>query len=308
MNINVKIKEVKERLTQLTKNFPYTEEQINIFTICYITMASIDNDITDLLDEVFSRVFILFNNGNFDKLLTKLGASIDNGGFHKTPDFDLNCKDNYEYINININKTKIFGMICLPVLFEYIIHEIKHSINAVVKSFETDGKESYSNNGIYFYKYDGSTYYEANIMLDEAFNSFITKIYLATIKDLSQMSIDDEGISTILREYNLDDNYLYAYLCTEIWEPLFKDQTIFTTFYNAALYHDYLPLNELLAKIFNQDMEGKAIPFDDLLDYLNELSENYENGSHKNIENYLKKISKEYPKRKLKIKPYFDNI
>lgn len=308
MNINEKIKEVKERIILLTKQFPYTEEQINIFTICYLAMASIDNDITDLLDEVFSRVYILFNNGGFDELLTSLKAPLNSGGFHKTSDFDLKCKDNYEFIDININKTKIFSMICLPILFEYIIHEIKHSINAIVKSFETDGKESYCNNGIHFYKYDGSTYYEANLTLDEAFNSFITKLYLEVIKYLSQMSIDDEGISAILREYNLDDNYLYAYLCTEIWEPLFKDQTIFTTFYNAALYHDYLSLNELLAKIFSQDMEGNTIPFDDLLDYLNEVSENYENRPHKNIEDYFKKVSKEYPKRELKIKPHFDNI
>lgn len=308
MNINEKIKEVKERIILLTKQFPYTEEQINIFTICYLAMASIDNDITDLLDEVFSRVYILFNNGEFDEILTELQAPLDAPGFHHSPDFDLSDISDYEFIGIDIRKTRIFSKTVFSLLFEYIMHEVKHAINVIVNSFEINAQNSYCYAGILFYMYDGENYYKGNLMLDEAFNSFITKIYLQVISDLAKKPITDVGIKTLLDSFNLDDDYLYAYEVTDIWESLFCDQDFFLTCYNAALYHDYLPLNELLAKIFSHDMEGKAITFDDLLDYLSTLSEDYENSPCKNIEDYFKKGSKGYPIRSLKINYSYTDI
>jgi len=308
MNINEKIKEVKERITLLTKHFPYTEEQINIFTICYIAMASIDNDITDLLDEVFSRVYILFNNGEFDDILTELQAPLDAPGFHHNPDFDLNDIYNYEFIAIDLRKIRISSKIVFSLLFEYIIHEVKHAINVIVSNFESNGRKSYCYAGILFYMYDGKDYYEGNLMLDEAFNSFITNIYLQIISNLAKKPITDVGIKTLLDSFNLDDDYLYAYEVTDIWESLFCDQDFFLTCYNAALYHDYLPLNKLLAKIFKHDMEGNAISFDDLIDYLSTLSEDYENSPCKNIEDYFIKSSKGYTIRSLKINYSYNNI
>ena len=62
MDINEKIEEVIKRTKELTKHFLYTDKEIYILALCYIAIASIDNDITDLLDEVFSKVYIFFNN------------------------------------------------------------------------------------------------------------------------------------------------------------------------------------------------------------------------------------------------------
>lgn len=309
MDINLKIKEVKERLSELTKHFPYTEEQINIFTICYIAMAAIDNDITDLLDEVFSREYILFNNGSFDKVLKSIKAPYKKPGFHLNPDFDLGDINNVcEFIGINLRKTRIFSKTVLTLLFEYIMHEVKHAINVIVNNFESDAKNSYCYAGILFYMYDGKNYYRGNLMLDEAFNSFITKIYLQVISNLAKKPITDVGIKALLDSFSLDDDYLYAYEVTEIWKNLFCDEDIFREFYNAALYHDYLALNELLAKIFKSDIDGKNIPFDDLLDYLDELSENYEDSLSKNIKDYFEKASQGYPVRSLKIPYSYENI
>lgn len=308
MDINAKIKEVKERLTQLTKNFPYTEEQINIFTICYIAMASIDNDITDLLDEVFSRVYILFNNGNFDKLLTSLGYPLDCGGFHKVPDFDLESKDTYEFININISKCIIFSYPEMVLLFEYITHELKHSINSIVNGFMKGDKESFSFGGLAVEKFNGEFYLKEFAMLDEAFNSFITKIYLEQIANLKEMDIEDTGIRIILDSFNLDADYLYAYECTEIWESLFKDKDIFRLFYNATLYHDYQPLIKALEAIFTNIPEELTEENEFILTSLDDISNRYEERPINNISNYFERKSECYPKRKLKIKPYFDNI
>lgn len=307
MDINLKIKEVKERLTLLTKHFPYTEEQINIFTICYIAIASIDNDITDLLDEVFSRVYILFNNGCFDNMLSKLGCpSREQMNANTLTGWNLNGKDGYEFINIYINNS--YGFIIK--LFANLIHEIKHSINNIINCFKKKYNESFIFFGLSFIRIDEYHYKRVRIIIDEFFNSFITNIYLRQIETLKYSDIEDEDIKSILNSFCLGSRTLYSYsFTTKMWEKLLSDQDVFTIFYNAALYHDYLPLNKFLAKIFSQDMKGKAIPFDDLLDYLDVLSEIYENGQRKNnISDYFEKMSSGYPKRELKIKPYFDNI
>ncbi|MDE5539302.1 MAG: hypothetical protein K2J20_02305 [Bacilli bacterium] len=80
MDINAKIKEIKQRIKDITSHFPYSDYEISLLTVCYIAIASIDNDIVDLLDEVLATTFILFNNGKFTELLRSLNENPNNSG------------------------------------------------------------------------------------------------------------------------------------------------------------------------------------------------------------------------------------
>lgn len=226
MDINNKIKEIKTRIKDITKNFPYTEYEINILTICYLTIASIDNDITDILDEVLSRIFILFNYGEFDEFLEYLGLDLEEGGGFVVPGFDLTKKDNYEFIYININKTKEAGEFNIGYLLLYLIHELKHAINGIVNSYRRSNDSAYLISGLNEYEYEVNKE-TSDILLDEAFNCFITDVYLEQLSIIKKHNIEDEEIKSILNGFNFDWQGVYPYDCTYLLEPLFCDVDFF---------------------------------------------------------------------------------
>ena len=72
MNVNVLINSTKQKVKELTANFPYSEEEINLITICYIAISAIDSDIEDLLDDVYAFLlehYTLKNVNELDDLL-----------------------------------------------------------------------------------------------------------------------------------------------------------------------------------------------------------------------------------------------
>jgi len=304
MDINKKIREVKERVKDLTKHFPYNTFEINMLTICYLAISSIDNDITDILDETLSRIFILFNYGGFDDFLNDLGIGLDEGGGFIVSGFDLNGKDNYEFIYINVNKTKDFldGDINISNFLCYLIHELKHALNEIVNSYKKIDGNTYFYTGLSTYKYDSNC--QDLTLLDEAFNCFITDIYLEQIFNLKNVNIEDSEIKRILDSYDYDCQGIYPYDSTYLLEPLFLDSTIFKAFYNATIYKDYKPLLTLLSKVFNCKFNSMY----DVNFKFNAYFEKFEAEGGNEIPEYFDKFTKDYPKRELKIKSYFDNI
>ena len=70
--INLKIAEIKETVRKITKHFSYTEEEINMLSIAYISMILLDDEIEDLLMETLNQTYILFTNDTVLKMVEKL--------------------------------------------------------------------------------------------------------------------------------------------------------------------------------------------------------------------------------------------
>lgn len=295
MDINAKIEEIRTRVKDLTSHFPYTEFEINFLTICYIAIASIDNDITDMLDEVFSKVFILFDRGQFKKVLKKAENKkiINYGGIH------FLHEDQCEYILVNvynIPKNKYFTLN----LFDIAIHEIKHALNSKINTHVVSGDKEHIYSGL---KCDTDNLLNSSCILDETFNDY------ATIKCLEQIAYlkEDKGINCPEIRQILDSfipaysKLFFGYNIDKLLKCLYSDEKLFICFYNAALYRDFDSLYLELAEV-------TSLPIEDI--------EKYFNGELKRLNDFTRfclrrkiiKQNKNNPRRVLEIKPHFENI
>lgn len=303
MDANVKIAEIKSRIRNIVGIFPYTDFEIDILTIIYFAIASVDNDITDLLDEVLGRVFILFNHGEFNQILEMLKISPENLGGYNIPGFDEYGKDNNEFIFINLpecSDNKTLKMI-INDLLESTIHEIKHAINGIINAHKQAENVGYLYSGLSTYS---TKYSKINILLDECFNCFLTYIYCNMIGKLKEMNITDSGIKRILDAFTYKDEEAYSYGSTYLLERLFYDNDCFRIFYNATIYKDYEPLVQMLSEIFN----GNYKDMQDVDSDIDTMFLAFEEYADRKIGVHFKKCSESYPKRILEIKASYSNI
>lgn len=271
MDINDKIKLLKERVKSLTSHFNYDEEVINILTICYIAITSIDKDIEDILEEVLSTKYILLNDGSFNYLLKEYYPNIDPySDTYQEPSFDNKKCYKDDFIILNVEN---FNSVCD--IFDAFLHEIKHAMNSIIKRY----KQVENNNAIFYCGLCSIDYYYQErrfLFLEEAFNSFMTRIYLRQIEKLKKIKIEDRGISKILKRFSLREYEYSYYNITHLLEPLFCDKEFFNLFYNAALYKEYEPLYQKIKIVFGED-----------IDYFYSLIEDYYYDKDPEIETYL---------------------
>lgn len=300
MGINEKIKEVRDRIKYLSQHFPYTEDEINILTLCYIAIAAIDNDITDLLDELFSRVFILFNNGQFNEAL----INAEGKGILRY--LGMHIKDgDYEYAIINQYKIP-HNEYYTNYLFDDTIHEIKHSLNCLIKSHivnERGEKLIYSGLSVHPDVPVWGTH--SSYILDESFNCFVTRIYLQQLAYLrSNDEIKDPEIKKILRSFNPNlDGILWSCGTTGLLNNLFMDEESFRLFYNAALFRDLSSLYKFLSSIIGVDEAHVEEHLTRCLVFYN--TQRYIN---RELQQIIWNINSKCPRKILEIKPSFKNI
>ncbi|MDE5540116.1 MAG: hypothetical protein K2J20_06480 [Bacilli bacterium] len=272
MNINVRLEITKKRVQELTKHFPYTAWEINMLTIAYVAMSMLDFEITDLLDEAYSRIFILFNDGSFDKHFWKYDPdSLDYSACYMVPSFDNDRKYNDDFILIN--ECDIHP---IRFLFDQLMHELKHALNTIIKGFQKRDGLAFFHCGIGWEEYEGETYWS---FLEELFNDYLVQIYLEQIRIMKDMTISDAEIRAILDDFDLPKEYEYSYHSTELLVPLFKNSEYFWLFYNAALYKDYEPFLKGLDEIFKKDLYGNPIEdsYFSVADFLDNLISDYQN-------------------------------
>lgn len=243
------ILKIKQLIIKLTKHFNYDDLIINILTICYVAIVSIDHEVSDILEEVLSTKYILENDGSFTKMLRQYYPNLElNFDTYLEPSFNNEecLKDDFiiiypeNYINT-----------CY--MLEAFLHELKHAMNSIINRYKR-GENAHFRCGISYITIKDDYKYFRYVLLEESFNSFITKIYLNQILKLKKIQLNDKEIIKLLRKFHLN-NYEYSYnSVTKLLEPLFCDPTIFTLFYNASLYKDYKPLINKLESIFKKDL------------------------------------------------------
>lgn len=261
------IKQIKELIQKITKHFHYDDYIINILTICYIAIVSVDQDVSDILEEVLSTKYILENDGSFNRFLNKY-----------YPDIDIFCDTYYEpsFNSENCNADDfivlaIFEHFDICDIIEGFIHELKHAMNSIIKRYDKGifrcGLCEITNfNKERIFRYE---------LIEEAFNSFLTKIYLKQILKLKKLKIEDPGIRRLLKDFKIE-NYVYSYdKITSLLEPLFCDSELFRLFYNAALYKDYEPLYTKLESIFCTDLDTIDMMVEDCYYGYNESIKDY---------------------------------
>jgi len=257
MDINVKIKEVKERVKDLTSHFPYSEEDINYLTLAYMAFNMLDESMSDLIDEVLTKVYCLFTDMKLEDAYERF---IDNSEA-ETCKFKDTCAifDGYYYddgilsnISYIIISSKPFGFsISTMEIIDSLIHELKHAINEVI--IKESGKGIYS--GLGFITTNNKLKYE---YFDEAFNSFLTKIYLDNINYLKKENIEDEGIKKLLDSFSMPKVYDYSY--DYLVKPsllLFKSRKLFWALYNMALYKNNTEFRKGIEEIFGKNINYK---------------------------------------------------
>lgn len=97
---------------------------------------------------------------------------------------------------------------------------------------------------------DNKVYYK---ILEEAFNSFLVKIYLMVIDALTKEEIEDEELKEILALFDFKGYKCSYSRITHLFNPIFSNQEFFWLFYNAALYKDYDELFEKLESLLGDD-------------------------------------------------------
>lgn len=285
MSVNEKIEAVKLRIKNITENFHYSEDVINILTICYMAIVSFDNDVMDILEEVLATKCILINGEGFEDVFEEyykdFNPFLDR---YVEPTFDEEsiCDDDF----MVIRKFNILGKgeewsyydlnrpICR--ILESFLHEIKHAMNSIIKRY---------NQGLFYCGlcvidcYGGRDYE----LLEEAFNSFLVYLYLQQVKKLLDYDIEDKDIRIILERFSLGA-YRYSYYnATNLLAPLFSEKELFRLFYNAVLFKDYDPLFLTLKRRLGNN----------IFYILHELLEKFSKGIDHNIYDYIEK-DKEY--------------
>ena len=243
--INEKISELKELISEITEGFFYTKREINILTIASLSMILIDDEIEDLILETLKNTLIIFTSKKIKELYHDL--------FPNQKDWKTLKHNSALYFGSFLSQGKLCQdhLIIVPEkndlfwLFDNLIHELKHAINEIFLKFT---------------KYQGTICFYSglakcnekqifNEAIDEAFNSYLTKIYLDNIKYLKSFNIKDLEIKELLDEFTLPKNYHYAYekivlLCL----PLFQSKYIFKELYYGSLYKCFSNLDNEITK------------------------------------------------------------
>ena len=290
--INNKIIEIKATIKEITNHFHYTEEEINILTISYLSMIMLDDEIEDLIMEVLSYTYILFTNEAVVKIYQKLlREPLEEEFLYKL------TNDNSAYFGSFIKENQLENeqlIIIGPVdefyqIFDNVTHELKHAINEIFPEFCLSDKP-------YFYSglAEGTStniYYNA---IDEAFNSYLVKIYLDNINLLKKFRIKNEKIRNLLYNFKLPKNYRYAYeIITIPCLPLFESEYLFKRFYYSSLYKSFYELDQALYNVFGTTKDSI-----DFFLYLDEILQREER--IKEIEN----LDYSYLRKRVKITPY----
>lgn len=296
MDINIMLTQIKDHLQTITKHFPYSEFELNIFTIIYFAMTEIDQEIADLLDEVFSRTFILFNYPEFVEL-NEIIKKYDNLITTYCAEFVMPTVTNKEKANngfIIVNHAKDKN---ISDLFDSIIHELKHALNTII-NFYNPGLTATYRIGLEERTIKNNKITKVtNDYIEETFNCYLTKIYLDVIQRLKELPITIPIIKDILEQFSLN-NYKYSYQnITFLLIPLFQNPKLFQLFYNATLYKDYPPLNEEIDKIFATSIYNLPLEYP-ALEYLNQFLARIRVGEELNIGN-LAKIVESYINEKM---------
>lgn len=252
MDINAKITEIKQHIKSLVSHFPYTEEEINYLVIAYIALIMLDESISDLIDEVLTKVYCLFTSLTVEEvhnIYFKYASKYKDihglyeGYFYKEGTLI------YEPCII----IGSFKRISILERFDTLLHELKHGINETIIKESTKG----FNSGLSLVTKDNKNHYDN---FDEAFNSFLTKIYLENIQYLKSLDIKDEEIRKILAGFNLPKTYLYSYHKYVLpLEFLFKSRKLFWALYNASIYKNMDELYRTLEDSFGNFMSAKKI-------------------------------------------------
>ena len=290
--INNKIIEIKATIKEITNHFHYTEEEINILTISYLSMIMLDDEIEDLIMEVLSYTYILFTNEAVVKIYQKLlREPLEEEFLYKL------TNDNSAYFGSFIKENQLENeqlIIIGPVdefyqIFDNVTHELKHAINEIFPEFCLSDKP-------YFYSglAEGTStniYYNA---IDEAFNSYLVKIYLDNINLLKKFRIKDEKIRNLLYNFKLPKNYRYAYeIITIPCLPLFESEYLFKRFYYSSLYKSFYELDQALYNVFGTTKDSI-----DFFLYLDEILQREERIKEK------EKLDYSYLRKRVKITPY----
>ena len=289
--MNQKITELKEIIKLITYN--HTESEINLLTIALLSMIMLDDEIEDLLLEVLNKVPIYFTK---DPLIDTYKRMVHNG---VNRNILSNLKyDTSAYFGFSINDSELidnrFMIISLEgplwLILDNLIHELKHAVNELITKYECLHKETYFYSGLALAG-QKSILYEG---IDEAFNSYLVKIYLKNIRLIKDLPIEDEEIRELLNHFSIPSNYHYTYekIVSECL-PLFQSSKFFKLFYYGALYKDFNNLDEYLYKLFNNSLTSTEF-FLKLDRYLKERSRTLE----------LPKLVGKDLKSRVRINPY----
>lgn len=256
MNINAKLLEVKKRIKKITKHFPYTEENINYLTIVYMAFIMLDESISDFIDEVLNETYCLFTSLSLEEAYKKYIAdeSIGSKCKESCAVFEGHYYDNGRlvyYPFIIISQEQAGQKLKLVDIFDSLIHELKHAINEVIIKCNENGFYS----GLSYVCKDNKALYSD---FDEAFNSYLTKIYLDNITYLKESNIEDIGIRSILNSFQVPETYEYSYdSIVKQSLPLYKVKKIFWIFYNASLYKNRKDLRHHIEEAFDFQISFK---------------------------------------------------
>lgn len=255
--MNELLTKIKSRVTSLTSHFNYDEDTLNILTLCYFAIASFDEEIQDILEMVLCSKYILVNDGSYDKMLKKHYPDVNcNTDNYIEPSFDNNERYNDDFIAIcdwRPHSQKIKDNYCIRDVIDSFLHEIKHAMNSIIKSFDKNGNRAVFHCGLYTRVNRIPGDLGEFLLLDESFNSFLIKLYLEQIERIKNCDIEDKGIRKILYSFSLA-SYEYSYAkTTELLEPIFSDAEMFKLFYNATLFKDFKPLFDKLEEIYQED-------------------------------------------------------
>lgn len=290
--INEKIAEIKTTIEEITEHFHYSKEVIDILTIAYLSIVMLDDEIEDLLMEALSKTYILFSSTTIDEIYPKLlGKELSN------ETLILLKKSRSAFFGSFISKDKLISenlIIIGPSSFLYktlgdVVHELKHAINEVLPEFCLS-REPYFYSGL---ARETSKEIKYN-MIDEAFNSYLTKIYLDNINFLKNFSIQDASISKLLEDFKLPKNYHYAYeSITMLCEPLFSSKYLFRKFYYSSLYKSFYELDCALYNALGQTQDST-----DFFSYLDKIDQ-----AQKDVQE-IENLDYSYLRKRVKIRPY----
>ena len=290
--INKKIIEIKSTIKEITKHFNYTEKEINLLTISYLSIIMLDDEVEDLLMEVLSKTYILFTTdtvlNTYQRLKQREIAE---------PLFTRLKESSSAYFGYEIIKDKIISenliIISLKkemyMIFDNLIHELKHAMNEVFPVF-CETKKPY----FYFFLAEGTKQEMIYEAIDEAFNSYLVKLYLDNITFLKQFKIEDSSIQKILLNYKVPQNYSFAYeKIVNICLPIFESQFLFNKLYYSTLYKDFDELDKAFHEVLGHTKDSIDF-FLDLDEYLRNEKEMIE----------IEELDHSYLRKRIKIKPY----
>lgn len=255
--MNKLLTKIKSHVISLTQHFHYDEDIINILTLCYFAIVSFDEDVKDILEMVLCSKYILVNDGSYDEMLKKyypdINSETDN---YKEPSFDNNERYNDDFIIIcdwRPHSHKRKANYYIRDVLDSFLHEIKHAMNSIIKSFDKNGNRAVFHCGIYTMTSRIPGDLGKFLLLDESFNCFLIKLYLEQIERIKNCDIKDQGLNHLLQNFSL---YAYAYSydkTTRLLEPIFSNEEMFKLFYNATLFKDFKPLFDRLEEIYQDD-------------------------------------------------------